>query len=411
MLLGRRMSSLSQENTGPGYPSTNPQHPVLRLILWIVCILVATGISMAIDLAGIYRSTESLPIATALFCCSFGAIFSLSWLLHSTPPNAIKLPPWVSQVLIATLALVIWLLRWHAGYALSPAHGTGKQWSWFFCCVLEIASVMLALRILHLAGESPWWAYLPLPVILYDALSVFPTGHWVWLALILDLLLLAIIFLIGHRKASAAVCLSIVAGLFPPAVLLLPLIVAPVPPIPYPRRRPVWILCTAALALMLMLWIAPVVHPIGSLHPWAWAAEIEPKPLLRLGWPWMGIYPLVAIGIWLLVLRAVMKSAPHPLMIARSIILFFILTAMMNPFSDPWGVLLVVGLSASVWVSSAWILILLYLPALAIGDASVPTHSIIWRVSINIPYFAVVFAVVIRDVIGLSATKRSEPAA
>jgi hypothetical protein len=112
-----------------------------------------------------------------------------------------------------------------------------------------------------------------------------------------------------------------------------------------------------------------------------------------------------------LVLRAVMKSAPHPLMIARSIIIFFILTAMMNPFSDPWAVLLVLGLSASVWVSSAWILILLYLPALAIGDASVPTHSIIWRVSINIPYFAVVFAVVIRDVIGLSATKRSEPAA
>ena len=405
------MSSISHENIGPGYPSTNPRHPVLRLILWIACILAATGISLAIDLAGIYRSTEALPMAMALFCCSFGAIFTLAWLLHSTPPNAIKLPPWVSQVLITALALVIWLLRWHAGYALSPAHGAGKQWPWFFSCVLEIASVMLALRILHLAGESPWWAFLPLPVVLYDALSFFPPSQWVWSALALDLLLLAIIFLLGHRKAPAAVCLSIVAGLFPPAVLLLPLIAAPVPPIPYPRRRRVWVSATAALAPMLILWIVPVVHPIGTLHPWAWAAEIEPKAIIRLGWPIMGIYPLVAIGIWLLVLRAVTKSAPHPLLIARSIIMFFMLTAMMNPFSNPWSVLLVLGLSASVWVSSAWILILLFLPALAIGNASVPTHSIIWRVSINISYFAVVFALVIRDIVWLSATKRSEPAA
>ncbi|MGC8559896.1 MAG: hypothetical protein ACP5O1_04375 [Phycisphaerae bacterium] len=405
------MSSLSHENTGPGYPSTYHSHPVLRLILWVACILVATGISLGIDLAGICRSTGSLPIAAALFCCSFGAVFTLAWLLHSTPPDAIKLPPWISQALIAAIALVIWLLRWHTGYALSPAHGEGKQWSWLLCCVLEIASVMLALRFLHLAGESSWWAFLPLPVILYDILAPFPTGPWVWLALATDLLLLTLIFLLSHRKAFAAVCLSTVAGLFPPAVLLLPLIVAPVPPIPYPRRRPVWVLITAASAPMLILWILSELYPLAGFHPWLWAAAIEPHTLIRLGWPWMGIYPLVAAGIWLYVLRAVMKSAPHPLRIARSMILFFTLAAMMNPFSNPWGVLLVLGLSVTVWVSSAWILILLFLPAVAIDNAMYSLHYAAWRVSINIPYFVVVFVLVMRDVVRLSLAKRSEPAA
>ena len=403
------MSSLSHQNTDPGYPSPHRGHPVLRLIIWIACILAATGISLGIDLAGIHRSTGSLSISVTLLCGSFGALFLLAWLLHSTPPNAIKLPLWVSQTLIATLALVIWLLRWHAGYTLSPAHGEGKQWSWLLCCALEIASVILALRFLHLAGESPWWAFLPLPVILYDILAFFPISQWVWLVLATDLLLLTLIFLMGDRKVSAAVCLSTVAGLFPPAVMLLPLIVAPVPPIPYPRRRPVWVLFTTALAPMLILWIFSAMHPLAGFHPWLWAAAIEPNTLIRLGWLRMGIFPLIAAGIWLLVLRAVMKSAPHPLLIARSMILFFILAAMMNPFSNPWGVLMVLGLSATVWVSSAWMLILLFLPAGAIDNALYSHHYPAWRASIIIPYFAVVFALVIRDVVRLSPTKRSVP--
>lgn len=405
------MSSLSHDNITPGYPSTHHGRPVLRLMIWIACILAATAISLGIDLAEIYRPAVSLPIAVGIFCCSFGAIFSLSWLLHSTPPDAIKLPVGVSQAVIAALALVIWLSRWHAGYASPFPDAPGKQWPWLLCCTLQIGSVILALRILQLAGESPWWAYLPMPVILYDALSVFPIGQWVWLALVLDLLLLAVIFLMGHRKVSAAVCLSTVAGLFPPAVLLLPLIAAPLPPNPYQRRRPMWILFTSALVPMLTLWIVPVVHPIGSLHPWTWAAEIEPKALTRLGWPWMGIYPLVAIGIWLLVLRAVMKSAPHPLLIARSMTLFFILAAMINPLANLWGVLMVLGLSATVWVSSAWMLSLLFIPAVAIDNALYSLHYAAWRTSINIPYFAVIFALVIRDVVRLSATNRSVPTA
>lgn len=401
------MTTSSHGSPPAGYPGIQHRRPIPRLMMWIIAVVIAAVIPPAVDLSGLFDRDSSLTIFAAFFLASFGALFLLSRLLHTTPPDAIKLPLWVSQIVITSLALVIWLIRWHTGYALSQPHQSGRAWSWFVFCALQIGSVLLAIRVLQQAGVSPWWAFLPLPVMVYDALSCFPVSDWVWPALVMDLILLAIMSLSGGRKGWAALCLSLAAGVFPPALLLLPLILAPLPASPYPiSTARGWKLGIAAIVPMIVIWAATGVAPIRGFTPWGWAGQFEPSAIMNLGLPWMAVYPVLALAIWLFVVRSVLRSTFDPLRAARGIIIFFLLFGALHPLAGPWCLLPVLSLSAVVWVPAAWVLILLVLPVAAIDIHVLHLHDTGWRASINIPCFAVIFALVLREVVRLGPEQR-----
>ena len=396
------MSSIPSAKPNVGYPIPKTWRRRARLLWWILSILVLASAPVWFNLAGRGLIASDIKFSVAYYLLTFGFLFLLAWLLTTTPSDAIKLPIWLSDAIIATLALLIWLVRWRVGCSHAENSVTAGQVSWYLFCALQIGSVILALVFLRLAKRSPWWACLTLFAPLYDAISNFPSPNLIWTALLLDLLLAGFIFWLKHRNLSGMVCLSLVAGIFPPAVLLFPLLKFGVPPSAYPPpRQPFWLMTVAAILPMAILWFLSGAKFIPGATPWRWTAAIEPTVVIRLGPGAMTIYALVLILVWLWVLRFTLVSAAHPLSAIRACIIFFMLTAVANPLRELPGILLVLGLSCLVWTTSAWTMIFLFLPLIVLDLQHPSTHGFAWRAVVNVPYISIVLVLLVRDIFKL----------
>ncbi len=272
------MSSAVTANLHRDYPIAKPWQRGLRLVLWIVSIIILSVASVWFNFGGGNVLDSSLVAGIAYYLGAFILLFLLAWLLHTTPINAIKLPTSISNALIAVLALIIWLAQWHGGFSPSQAVGGLDPIAQYLFCSLQIGATILALFFLHLAKRSPWWACLPLLTPRYDILSGSFATTVVWTPLMLDLILAALICWLMHKKLAGLICLSFVAGLFPPALLLFPLLYvrAPSPAYPSPRRPPVLMLAAAILP-MTVLWVCFALWPVTGVNPWLWTTAIEPR--------------------------------------------------------------------------------------------------------------------------------------
>jgi|GEM_PF-4508187 hypothetical protein len=394
------MSSVITPDHRSDYPASVIWPRYLRLFWWVASIGALTLGCAGIHMLGPNALRSSYVLATAYYLGACGLLFLLAWLLETTPGDAIKLPLRFSHACIAALALLVWMLRWHTGYLVGRHAGANYQISWYLFCAFQIIAVILALVFLHWAGRSPWWACLAFLMPLYDFISGSFSPVLVWTSVALNLLLAGLIFSLANKKSASALCLSLTAGIFPPALLLLPLLgVAGLPTAYPPPRSPRWRLWTAAMVPMAALWFGLTRWPVDGLDIWRWAAAIEPSAFIHAGLAWIIIYALILTLIWAWVLRLTLAAAPHPLAAVRAVILFFTLVAMANPLRALPGILLVLGLSSVIWTSSAWIMILLFLPLATLENQNPFTHDYAWRAIVNVPYLSIVLVLLLRDIV------------
>ena len=117
-----------------------PFFPALRFAVWIIAGIGALGGQL--PWLKWMRLAPSKLLRHAGQCSVLVCLAVIFFLLLTTPPDAIRLPRWLSEILILGGAVSLYLL------------GDPKKRGW---SLMLTAALLLALR---LARKSPWWAVL-----------------------------------------------------------------------------------------------------------------------------------------------------------------------------------------------------------------------------------------------------------
>lgn len=146
--------------------------PAIRFLCWAASILSTLALLAGLLYAA--AALASVPLALCLCLADFGLLSAIAYLLFTTPPDAIKLRPWFSILIIMSVTVavrVLGLRSWNLTLSRAPAPHlfNAAMFTSSTLAAVDAVIVFALITVLLLRRTSPWWAILyawhPLPLV------------------------------------------------------------------------------------------------------------------------------------------------------------------------------------------------------------------------------------------------------